>query len=285
MNVWIAILIAWGVMALMMLSLWFVQRRTRNAGIVDVAWSFGTGVTAVWFALVASGTPERRLLIAALALIWSVRLGVHLARRVASEREDARYRQFREEWGDKLQSRLFWFFQLQATWAVIFALPMLIAARSTRPGLDWLDGLGLLIAVTAFTGETIADRQLAAFRRQEENKGKVCRRGLWRYSRHPNYFFEWVHWFAYIPIAAAGPWWGLTLAGPVVMFVFLVWITGVPPNEAHMIRSRGDAYRRYQETTSVLIPWFPRRDGHRKPPGAEADDRTHAAARTAKDMS
>jgi len=85
----------------------------------------------------------------------------------------------------------------------------------------------------------------------------VCRAGLWRYSRHPNYFFEWLHWWAYVPIALGGPWWGLTLLGPAVMYLFLTRVTGIPPTEARAVASRGEAYREYQRTTSPLVPWPP----------------------------
>ncbi|MGH8164637.1 MAG: DUF1295 domain-containing protein, partial [Rhodanobacteraceae bacterium] len=107
-------------------------------------------------------------------------------------------------------------------------------------------------------GETIADRQLARFRANPANDGKTCREGLWRYSRHPNYFFEWLHWFAYVALAIGSPLWWLALAGPVVMFVFLRFISGIPYTEAQALRTRGDDYRAYQHDTSMLFPWFPK---------------------------
>jgi steroid 5-alpha reductase family enzyme len=258
MSLWHIVLLGWLFAAALMAALWGVQRVRGNAGIVDVAWSFATALLGAWFAYVAEGLDERRLIVAAMVLVWGIRLGGHLWRRVASEREDGRYRRMREEWGASFQPKMFAFFQVQALWAMMFALPMLAAARNEAP-LGWLDALGVLIWLVALTGESIADRQLARFRANPANRGQVCRAGLWRYSRHPNYFFEWLHWFAYLLLAAGSPWWWLALAGPVLMGASLVWFTGIPYVEAQSLRSRGDDYRRYQQETSVFFPWFPKR--------------------------
>jgi steroid 5-alpha reductase family enzyme len=259
MTTWLAILIAWAVMSLLMAGLWQVQRIRNNAGIVDIAWSFGTGLSAVWFAAVATGDPTRRAIIGAMAGLWGLRLGIYLLRRVLSEAEDGRYAMLREKWGPRTQSYLFIFFQVQAFWAVLFALPMLVAARNDTSALQWYDYLGVLIWLIAVGGESIADAQLARFRNDPANRGGVCDVGLWRYSRHPNYFFEWIHWWAYVAIGFAGPLGWLTLGGPAVMLLFLFKITGIPPTEKRALQSRGDAYRRYQETTSVFFPWPPKR--------------------------
>ncbi|MGB0722592.1 MAG: DUF1295 domain-containing protein [Gammaproteobacteria bacterium] len=242
--------------ALLMLALWVVQWRTRNAGIVDVAWALGTGVLGVVFALDAAGDDSRGLLLAAMIGFWGLRLGLHLWRRVSSESEDGRYRYMREHLGERVQPAMFVFFQVQALWALMFALPVWAAAAAGRPP-DLLDALGLVVFVVAIGGESIADAQLAAFRKDPANKGKVCDRGLWRYSRHPNYFFEWLHWFAYPLIAWGAPWWWVTVAAIPVMLVFLLKVTGVPWTEQQSLRSRGDAYRRYQQRTSVFIPLPP----------------------------
>jgi steroid 5-alpha reductase family enzyme len=252
-------LAAWAASALLMAMLWLRQYRSGNAAIVDVAWSFATGAIGVAFAL-ALGSDPRRWIIAGLAGIWGARLGLHLWRRVRSDaQEDARYRAMREAWGSKFQTRMFGFFQLQALWSVLFALPMAWAAWNDAP-LGWLDGLGVAIWVVALTGEAVADRQLERFRRAGP-PGRVCDVGLWRYSRHPNYFFEWLHWFAYVALAAGGEGRWLALLGPVVMLVFLLKVTGIPLLEHRMIESRGEAYRAYQRATSAFFPLPPRRSG------------------------
>jgi len=170
-----------------------------------------------------------------------------------------RYRELRRRLGERAQSVLFVFFQLQAAWVVLFALPMHFAARNPVPRFGALDVLGVLLWVAAVLGEALADRQLARFRNDPANRGTVCRAGLWRTSRHPNYFFEWVHWWAYVAIGIPGPHGWLTLAGPAVMLLFLWKVTGIPILEERLVESRGEAYREYQRTTSPFLPWPPRR--------------------------
>jgi steroid 5-alpha reductase family enzyme len=122
-----------------------------------------------------------------------------------------------------------------------------------------MDAAALFIGALAVVGESIADGQLARFRADPANRGRTCREGLWRYSRHPNYFFEWIHWWAYVPLAASSAWWPATLAGPALMLFFILYVTGIPPTEERALLSRGDDYREYQRTTSAFFPWFPRR--------------------------
>lgn len=252
------LLYGWAAVALVMMILWVIQQRTRNAGIVDIAWSFGVGILAAAFAALGSGTPVRRLLLAGLALGWSIRLGVHLWTRVFSEEEDGRYAALRKEWGESASNRFFFFFQLQASWTVAFALPVLLAAGNESP-FGLLDILGAGIWLLAVTGEAVADRQLAKFRSDPANRGKVCERGLWGWSRHPNYFFEWLHWWAWVAIGWGAPLGWLTLAGPLVMLLFLLRVTGIPYTEAQAISSRGELYRDYQQRVSAFIPLPPRK--------------------------
>jgi steroid 5-alpha reductase family enzyme len=254
MNAPTRIGLAFAVMAILMTVLWLVQRARKNAGIVDVAWSFGTGVNGVWFALTGSGYAPRRIILAVMAGLWGVRLGWHLWQRVSSEAEDGRYAALRQKWGDRTQPMLFGFFQIQAFWTVLFALPMFLAAENAAPALGVLDFIGILIFLIAVGGETLADRSLARFRADPGNRGVVCREGLWRYSRHPNYFFEWIHWWAYVAIGIGAPLGALTVLGPVLMLLFMFTLTGIPPTERRALESRGDAYREYQRTTSVFVP-------------------------------
>jgi steroid 5-alpha reductase family enzyme len=253
----LVVLAGWLAAAALMTGLWLIQRRTRNAGIVDVAWSFATGSLGAVFALAADGAWPRRLVVAILAAAWGVRLGVHLWTRVAREAEDGRYRQMRADWGPAADRHLLVFFQIQALWAVLFALPMLAAAGNAAPWSAW-DALGVLLWLIGLAGETIADRQLAAFRAAPGNRGRVCQVGLWRYSRHPNYFFEWLHWWGYAALGLHAPLWWLPLAAVVAMGYFITRVTGIPPTEAQAVRSRGEAYRTYQRTTSAFVPWPPR---------------------------
>lgn len=250
---------AWMGSAALMAALWLIQRARGNAAIVDVAWSFATAALGALFALTADGASTRRGIVAAMVVIWGMRLGVYLWRRVGSEREDGRYRQMRDSWGEKTQRNMFLFFQIQALWAVLFALPMLAAARSAAP-LRWIDCAGVALWAVSVAGSSIADKQLARHRTDPANRRTVCRDGLWRYSRHPNYFFEWLHWWAYVCLAAGSPVWWLAPLGAGTMLYFLTKVTGIPPTEAQSLRSRGDAYREYQRTTSAFVPWPPKAD-------------------------
>jgi len=261
MNMPLLMLLGWAVMAMVMAALWVRQKRTHNAGIVDVAWSFGTGLLAVVFAWQVEGDQGRKWIVAVLAGLWATRLGYHLVKRMAHEEEDGRYRMMRERYGSKAQSYLFGFFQIQAFWAVMFTLPMVAAAANDAPGLHWFDYGGIAIWLIAMIGESIADMQLARFRQDASTNGQVCNRGLWRYSRHPNYFFEWIHWFAYLFIAWNSSWWWVTWIGVLVMWFFLTKVTGIPLTEMRALQTRGDAYRQYQQTTSAFFPMPPRSKG------------------------
>ena len=254
----LAVLVAgWGVAALLMAVLWLVQRSSGKAAIVDVGWAFATAALGLAFTAAGDGDGVRRALVAVGIAIWGVRLGGHLWQRVAREAEDGRYRAMRESWGTATERNLFLFFQVQAFWAVMFAAPVLAAARNPLPPGPW-DVVGIVCWIAAFAGEAVADAQLARFKRDPANAGRVCRAGLWRYSRHPNYFFEWIHWWAYAAFAAGSPLWWVGIAGAVVMWLFLTRVTGIPPTEAQALRSRGAAYADYQRTTSAFVPWWPK---------------------------
>ena len=155
------------------------------------------------------------------------------------------------------------FFQAQALLAIVLALPFFLAARRTDPGISGFEVAGLLIWVAGVAGESLADHQLARFKSDPANRGKTCRAGLWRYSRHPNYFFEWLHWWAYAALAVGSVFWWIPVAAPLVMLYFLLKVTGIPPTEAQALASRGDDYREYQRTTSAFIPWFPKKEADR----------------------
>lgn len=245
----------WTALAALMAVLWLRQLRTANATSVDAAWSAGMGILAVTFALLADGDPQRRLLVGTLAALWAARLAWHLiSDRVLGRPEDGRYRAMREQWGHRAPLYFFMFYQGQAIVATLFSVPILAAMQGGA--LDAWAAAGALVWLIAVLGETTADRQLSRFRAKPENRGRTCREGWWRTSRHPNYFFEWTHWFSYVLIGhAAWPTW----IGPAVMLLFLFRLTGIPFTEQQAIKSRGDDYRAYQRETSVFFPWFPKR--------------------------
>lgn len=245
-----------------MALLFWLQRRRGDAGIVDVAWAGGIGLLAIAAAYCGEGWEPRRFLVGLMGSVWSIRLTVHLVidRQIRAGREDGRYQMLRNKWGAKAQRRFFYFFQGQAMLVVLFGLPFVAVAANARVGWTAWDAAGLVVWTVAVAGEWIADRQLAAFRRQAANQGRTCDLGLWRYSRHPNYFFEWVHWWAYVAMAGGSESGWLAWVGPVLMWFLLSRVTGIPYTEKRALVTRGEDYRRYQRVTSSFIPWFPRRD-------------------------
>ena len=255
-----SIAIVWIGASMIMIAGWLYQRRRRNAGIVDVLWSACMAASAVFYALTGSGASTPRLLVGSLGAIWGLRLAVHLWIRVSREDEDGRYANLRRRWQDD-QKKFLLFFLAQGMFTAIFSLPFWIAAHNPVEGWTVWSILAITTWFIALIGESIADHQLAAHRANPSMRGKTCRRGFWKLSRHPNYFFEWLHWFAYVFLAiGTGPGWVIaSLVGPALMLATLCWITGIPYTEAQALRTRGDDYREYQRTTSVLIPWFPRK--------------------------
>ena len=248
---------AWLLAAAVMLALWGWYRRHRNAGIVDVGWSVSLPLIAVVYAWRGGGSATRPWLIAAMFCIWGGRLAAYLLRdRVIGRPEDPRYADLRARRSAAVTFDFFFFFQAQAALAVLLSAPALVAALDPAPLTAFEFGAVALWAV-ALVGEGIADRQVARFKAQPSSRGLTCREGLWRYSRHPNYFFEWLIWVAYAVYALPWPWGGLALAAPALMLYLLFRVTGIPATEAQAIRSKGDDYRRYQATTSAFVPWFP----------------------------
>jgi steroid 5-alpha reductase family enzyme len=242
-------------------ALYLVARRIDNYGIVDIAWSYAFGVLAAGYALFGAGWPLRRAFIAALAVVWSTRLGTHLAVRVLGHHpvEDGRYVQLRRDWAANFTAKMFGFFQMQAVSVVLLGVGFLVVCANPAPALHPLEWTGAALWLVALSGEALADAQLAAFKRLPGNRGRVCDAGLWRYSRHPNYFFEWLVWAAFAVFALGSPWGAFALVGPASILWLLLRVTGIPMTEEQSLRSRGDAYRRYQQTTSAFVPWFPKK--------------------------
>lgn len=256
------LMIAVALSALMALA-WVVQQRTGNSGWVDTIWTFSLGLVGAGSALwpIAGAAPNgRQWLVAALVVIWSVRLGSHIAARTAKITDDPRYAAFAKDWGADSPRKMFWFLQNQGFGSIPLVFAIFVAARFPSEAWQLQDGLGALILFAGIAGEALADHQLKLFRTDPANKGKVCDIGLWRWSRHPNYFFEWFGWLAYpvIALSFGYPWSLATLLAPIFMYWILRHVTGVPPLEEQMLKSRGDRYRAYQATTSVFFPMPPR---------------------------
>lgn len=242
----------------LMFFIWWLALRINNLGIVDIAWSYAFAPAAVFYAATTHGDLTRRWLIAGMAALWSLRLGTHLYFRVTGHHphEDVRYATMRAKWGKNLKSQTLVFFELQAVLIVVLSTPFLVACLDTRPGVAALNWAGVAVWAVAIIGEAIADGQLKQFRSLPENKGKICQTGLWNYSRHPNYFFEWLVWVGFFLFCWDSPGGGFTVFCPALMLFFLLRVTGIPLTEELSLKSKGDAYRQYQRTTSAFVPWF-----------------------------
>lgn len=248
-----------------MAAAWAVQRRTGQGGWVDAFWSFGLGAAGVFAALAPLGpaTP-RQGLAAAMIAAWALRLGSHLARRAATGPKDARYARLEAEWGARAGARMFGFLMLQAAAGGLLLAALVIAARRPGGGLSAQDLLAAAVLAGAILGEGLADRQLRAFKADPANAGRICDRGLWAWSRHPNYVFEWLAWCAW-PVMAIGPdwpWGWAALLAPLYMYWLLTRVSGVPLLEDHMRRTRPEAFAAYARRTPVFFPIrWPRASG------------------------
>ncbi len=250
-----ALLVIFGLMFI----LWLVSLALKNSSIVDVFW--GTGfVISVWiyFALAPDGFLLRKLLIALLTTVWGLRLSLYVLWRNWGRGEDFRYQVWRKEAGSAWWWRSFFkVFLLQGILMWIISIPLLAAQFHPGPAhLTVLDSLGALVWLVGFFFEAVGDLQLARFKANPANKGRVMERGVWSLTRHPNYFGDSAQWWGYYLISAsAGGWW--TIFSPLIMTLFLLRVSGVALLEKTMAARPG--YEKYIKTTSAFIPWFPKR--------------------------
>jgi steroid 5-alpha reductase family enzyme len=256
---WALLLLGWSVAAVLQAILYVRQRRTLDATIVDAGWALSLALLALLYAVLAPGGIEHRVLVAVLVSIASLRIAWLVVQRIGSG-EDARYAELRAQWcaRGREQASFAILFQAQALAAAFLSLPFLLATFNEHDGLQPLEWAGAAVWAVAVSCEAIADRQLASFKRRPESAGTTLRAGLWRYSRHPNYFFQWLTWVAYALVALAAPYGWLGISAPVAMLLLIVFVTGIPPAEKQALRSRGEDYRRYQRETSAFVPLPPR---------------------------
>jgi steroid 5-alpha reductase family enzyme len=248
-------LISWAVVAVIMFLVWLWALKIKNNGVVDIFWAFNFLVIAIIIWFLASGYPARKNMVCTLAALWSLRLGSYLLMRVGShlEVEEGRYKQLRQEWNN---TKFFFFFQMQAFSNVMLSIPFFIIASNTNPQIHTLEYIGASLWLFCIIGEGIADWELQHFKKQAENKGKVCQYGLWNYSRHPNYFFQFSIWVSVFLFALPSPYGWLSIICPLSIGYLIFKVTGIPMTEEQAVRSKGEAYKEYQRTTSAFVPWF-----------------------------
>jgi steroid 5-alpha reductase family enzyme len=252
-------------MSLAMALAWRVQRATGSSGWIDTIWSAAVGLVGIGVALAPGAEPGRGRLAAALVALWSARLALHIASRTSEAHswgapDDPRYADLARQWGADAPRRMFWFLQSQAMAGFVLAAAVRLAAINPAPFPRLADALAVAILLVAVAGEALADAQLQKFRRAHRGEKLICEDGLWGWSRHPNYFFEWLGWFAYPIMAISGetPWGWLALGAPLLMYGLLVHVSGIPPLEAQMATSRGDAFRDLQRRVNAFFPSPPR---------------------------
>lgn len=246
-----------GLSTAVMLCGLLVQRRMRNLALVDLLWAGCISIAALYYGLVAGGAMLPRLLVAMMGGVWGFRLFMHLLQRMLAEQPDSRYRDLLDRVGTN-PLRLPGLFLSKAVSATLFSVPLYIAASNPHDLATRWTLLAAAVYIVGLSGEAYADMQLAKFRDQPRNAGRTCRRGLWRYSRHPNYFFALVHWFSYalLAVGVAGPQWSLTLLAALLTSIGAM--RRIPAIEAQALKVRGDDYRDYQRTTNMFVPWLPR---------------------------
>jgi steroid 5-alpha reductase family enzyme len=255
---WELLLLGWALSATLLSALYLRQLRTRNATTVDAGWALSLVGIAVLDAVLGPGATVQRVLIAVLVSLENLRLAVLVLRR-ARAGEDRRYRGLRARWSERgREQRSFAvFYQAQAAVAALLALPFVLACFNHSTHVSAVQWAGVALWLVAATGETLADAQLARFVATPGNEGHTMQAGLWRYSRHPNYFFQTLTWLGYALVAVAAPWGWLGFTSYFVILGLVLFVSGIPPAERQSERSRGEEFRAYARRTSVFVPWPP----------------------------
>ena len=255
---WSVLTVGAGILALLFVFTWWLSIRLNNYSFVDVTWALSFAPISIWYSVVGEGWAFRRLAIAVLLSSWSLRLGIYLWRRVAGHHpsEDARYAVLRKKWSAQLPKAFLYFFLAQAVLVWLLTLPVFLISRQMASSFHVLEWVGLSVWCFALLGEGISDWQLASFKKSNRDPKAICEVGLWRYSRHPNYFFQSLLWWGLFLMALPAPWGWMAIVAPVAMLHFLLNVTGIPLTEKLSVEKRGDVYREYQRTTSAFVPWF-----------------------------
>lgn len=240
---------------------WLWARYCDNYSLVDAFWGGGMGLISILFILGPGEWAPKKGVIAFLVGAWSVRLSWHLGYRIAKHhpQEDRRYQNLRDAWKNKEKLFSFLFFQAQALSILFLAFPFLLIGIDPKHEWNSWELVGCCLLTIAILGETIADKQLSNFNKHKLQHSVVCDQGLWKCSRHPNYFFESLVWIGFYLMIIGSPHGWMSFYAPATIIFLLLKVTGIPPAEASSLRSKGEAYRHYQQRTSIFIPWFPKK--------------------------
>lgn len=237
-------------------NIWFiVSLILKRNDVADIAWGLGF-VLLAWLSFYLSGSEIRPVIINILVTVWGIRLGWHIFKRNLNKPEDYRYLAWRKEWKYFTLRSYLQVFMLQGVLLYLIALPILVINRSTESGIGWMDGVGICIWLIGFYFETVGDWQLKNFIRDPGNKGRIMDRGLWRYSRHPNYFGEVIQWWGIFVVALSLQDGWMTIIGPVTITLLILFVSGIPLLE-RKYEGRND-FEEYKKRTSVFVPLPPK---------------------------
>lgn len=247
------------ILVALQMVLWLIQLRTKDGSTADIGWSAGMLILIGWLAHHIDGYWLREVLIVGMIAVWSVRLSLYLSGRLLRERkEDSRYARLRNYWGEGAEKNFIIVFQLQPLFNIILIIPLMLALGNPSTTISATEWFAVLIWSAGLIGESLADHQLNNFRSDPSNKGKICQEGLWGYSRHPNFFFEWVMWVAYAVFALSTPYGLYGVVAPIFMLFLLMKVTGIPAMEKYALQNKGDAFRDYMKSTSFFVPLPPK---------------------------
>ncbi len=256
MNDWLLLGLVTMAMFVIFAAAWAWGKSLHNYSLVDACWAFGIGLSGLVFTIFGTGDLSKRTAAAGLAVFWGGRLGHHLQKRIRKHhpKEDSRYTELRKTWNDR---QFLGFFEVQALSVILLAMPYFLVSRDSSPWGIW-ESIGIAVALIGIIGETLSDHQMSKFKAANPDPKAVCKTGLWRYSRHPNYFFEMVIWIGIFLFACGSAYGWVTAYAPAAITFLLLKVTGIPPTEASAVNRKGTAYLEYQRTTSPFIPLPPK---------------------------
>ncbi len=258
-NIIAMVLISAATVISLFFIIWIIHLVLNNAGVVDVGWGLGFTLIALIYILRGEGFNARNMLMFIMVALWGTRIVFFLIKRIVFEGyEDKRYAHLRNKWGSNAAFKFLWFFEAQALMQILISIPILLISLNPNPAVTWIEILGFVIWMGALYGEALTDEQLQKFKMNPANKGKVCEAGLWKYSRHPNYFFEVLCWFGLFVFGLSSPYGWLGVIAPGIMLYLVLFVTGIPLTEELSLKHRGKDYEEYQKKTSSFIP-LPRR--------------------------
>lgn len=244
---------------IIMILSWFFYLYQKKPNILDVSWALGFIVTVVTAVSGCQGYLLRKLILFIIAFAWSCRLTGLFFMRYLKQEKAGRFQAIRDAFDATTNLKFGLVFILQGFLIVVLSWPFVLICSNAKPSISVLEWVGIIISLIGFMGEAFADKQLWQFKENEENMSKVCDEGLWKYSRHPNYFFEWIIWVGFFIFALTSPLGITSIISPILMWYLLTQISGVHMAEMQALKLKGESYKEYQEKTSMFFPWFPKK--------------------------